>query len=54
MKYKFAALHPGVGAGADVLGPAPSYADEEEDARARADVRAQIGETNPDYGPSFN
>ena len=22
--------------------------------RARADVRSQIGETDPDYGPSFN
>ena len=53
MKYKFAALTVAF-AGMTLLGAAPSYADEEEDARARADVRAQIGETDPDYGPSFN
>ncbi len=53
MKYKFAALAAAF-AGMTLLGAAPSYADEEEDARARADVRAQIGETDPDYGPSFS
>src|SRR5580765_1961879 len=53
MKYKFAALAAAV-AGITLLGAAPAYAEEEEDARARADVRAQIGETDPDYGPSFN
>ena len=53
MKYKFAALAAAF-AGMTLLGAAPAYADEEEDARARADVRAQIGETDPDYGPSFN
>jgi hypothetical protein len=37
-----------------LLGAAPAYADEEEDARARADIRSQIGATDPDYGPSFN
>ena len=53
MKYKFAALAAAF-AGMTLLGAAPAYADEEEDARARADIRAQIGETDPDYGPSFN
>ncbi|MEO5883418.1 MAG: zinc metalloprotease, partial [Caldimonas sp.] len=53
MKYKFAALAAAF-AGLTLLGVAPAYADEEEDARARAEVRAQIGETDPDYGPSFN
>ena len=53
MKYKFAALAAAF-AGMTLLGAAPAYADEEEDARARADVRSQIGETDPDYGPSFN
>ena len=53
MNHKFAALAAAF-AGMTLLGAAPAYADEEEDARARADVRAQIGETDPDYGPSFN
>ena len=53
MKYKFAALAAAF-AGMTLLGAAPAYADEEEDARARADVRSQIGETDPDYGPAFN
>ncbi len=53
MKYKFAALAAAL-AGMTLLGAAPAHADEEEDARARADVRSQIGETDPDYGPAFN
>ena len=53
MKYKFAALT-AVLAGMTLLATAPAYADEEEDARARADIRSQIGETDPDYGPAFN
>ena len=53
MKYKFAALAAAF-AGMTLLGAAPAFADEEEDARARADVRSQIGETDPDHGPSFN
>ena len=53
MKYKFAALAAAF-AGMTLLSAAPAYADEEEEARARAEVRAQIGETDPDYGPSFN
>jgi hypothetical protein len=53
MKYKFAALTAAL-AGMTLLATFPAYADEEEDARARADVRAQIGETDPDYGPAFN
>ena len=53
MKYKFAALAAAF-AGMTLLGATPAFADAEEDARARADVRAQIGETDPDHGPSFN
>ena len=53
MKYKFAALAAAF-AGMTLLGATPAFADEEEDARARADVRAQTGETDPDHGPSFN
>ena len=53
MKYKFAALAAAF-ASITLLGAAPAYADEEEEARTRADVRAQIGETDADYGPSFN
>jgi hypothetical protein len=53
MNHQFAALAAAL-AGMTLLGAAPAYADEEEDARARADVRSQIGATDPDYGPSFN
>ncbi len=53
MKDKFAALAVAL-ASLTLLAASPAYADEEEDARARAEVRAQIGETDPDYGPAFN
>ena len=53
MIHKFAALAAAL-ASATLLAALPAYADEEEDARARADIRAQIGETDPDHGPSFN
>jgi Pregnancy-associated plasma protein-A len=52
MTYKFAALAAALAS--ITLLSSPAYADEEEDARARADVRSQIGETDPDYGPAFN
>src|SRR6187551_1210902 len=53
MTYKFIALAAAL-ASATLLAALPAHADEEEEARARADVRAQIGETDPDYGPAFN
>ena len=53
MKFKFAALAAAL-ASMTLLSNFPAYADQEEDARARADVRAQIGDTDPDYGPAFN
>jgi len=53
MTHKFAVLAAAC-ASITLLGAAPAFADEEEDARARADVRAQIGETDPDYGPAFH
>jgi len=53
MTYKFAALAAAL-ASMTLLTASPVYADEEEDARARADVRSQIGDTDADYGPSFN
>ena len=53
MKFKFAALAAAL-ASMTLLGTFPAHADQEEDARARADVRAQIGDTDPDYGPAFN
>jgi len=51
MKIKSAALAVAL---ASLFTTFPVLADEEEDARARADIRAQIGETDPDYGPAFN
>ena len=53
MTHKFAALAAAF-ASVTLLAAAPALADEEEDARAAADVRAQVGETDPDYGPAFN
>ncbi len=53
MKYKFAALAAAL-ASMTLLATSPAYADQEEDARAQRDVRSQIGETDPDYGPAFN
>jgi hypothetical protein len=53
MKNKFAAFAVAC-ASITLLGISPAFADEEEDARARADVRSQIGETDPDYGPAFS
>ena len=53
MKYKFAALAAAF-AGMTLLGAAPAYADEEEDARARADVRAADRRDRSRLRPSFN
>jgi len=54
MTHKFAALAAALASMTLLAAAVPALADEEEDARARADVRAQIGETDPDYGPAFN
>ena len=54
MTPKFAALAAALASITLLAAAVPAVADEEEDARARADVRAQIGETDPDYGPAFN
>ena len=54
MTHKFAALAAALASITLLAAAVPAVADEEEEARARADVKAQIGETDPDYGPAFN
>ncbi len=53
MKFKFATLAAAL-ASMTLFSTFPAHAAEEEDARARADVRSQIGDTDADYGPAFN